>query len=35
MPLELGVDARRQMVLDEISEETDEIVAAAFLSHEA
>lgn len=34
MPLELGVDAGRQVMLDEISEEGDDIVAAAFLSHE-
>lgn len=34
MTLELGVDAGRQVVLDEISEEGDDIVAAAFLSHE-
>jgi hypothetical protein len=32
--LELGVDAGREMMLDEISEEPDEIVATAFLSHE-
>ena len=34
MTLELGVDAGRQMMLNEISEEADEIVAAAFLSHD-
>src|SRR5262249_36144430 len=33
MTLELGVDAGRKMMLDEISKEPDKIVAAAFLRH--
>jgi hypothetical protein len=33
MTLELGVDAGGKMMLDEISEEPDDIVAAAFLRH--
>ena len=33
MTLELGVNAGGEMMLDEISEEPDEIVAAAFLRH--
>ena len=33
MPLELGMDGRRQMMLDEIRQQSHEIGAAAFFWH--
>lgn len=33
MPLEIRMDVRRQMMLDEVGEQPDEIVATPFLRH--
>jgi hypothetical protein len=33
MPLELSVDVRRQLTLDEIREEADEVVTALCVRH--